>query len=113
MMLLDRRRRPCFWVLGDNRCGPSISGEKEMARGTSREDLEELDASVAALEKAGELEERVAGRRKGKGAWGIMGWLKGGTRPRTPELQSGGSAYGVTGLVSLFFFFFGGLSLFF
>jgi hypothetical protein len=50
-MLLDRLRRPCFWVLGDNRCGPSISGEKEMARGTSRDDLEVLDASVNARAK--------------------------------------------------------------
>lgn len=46
MRLLDRRRRPCFWVLGDNRCGPSISGEKEMERGTNREDLEVSEASV-------------------------------------------------------------------
>lgn len=46
MILLDRRRRPCFWVLGDNRCGPSISGENEMVLGTSREDLEASVASV-------------------------------------------------------------------
>lgn len=46
MRLLDRRRRPCFWVLGDNRCGPSISGGKEMVLGTSREDLEVSVASV-------------------------------------------------------------------
>lgn len=51
MMLLDRRRRPCLWVLGDNRCGPSISGEKEMARGASREDLEVLDARVTMRER--------------------------------------------------------------
>lgn len=50
MILLDRRRRPCFWVLGDNRCGPSISGEKEMTRGASREDLE---ASVASVKGGG------------------------------------------------------------
>lgn len=53
MMLLDRRRRPCFWTVGDNRCGPSISGEKEMALGTSREDLEVSVASVTE-EKSGD-----------------------------------------------------------
>lgn len=53
MMLLDRRRRPCFWVVGDNRCGPSISGEKEMVLGTSREDLEVSVASVTE-EKSGD-----------------------------------------------------------
>lgn len=71
MMLLDRLRRPCFWVLGDNRCGPSISGEKEMARGTSREDLEVLDASVNVREKDRQSSSLDGwGRKKGKGAWG-------------------------------------------
>ena len=60
MRLLDRRRRPCFWVLGDNRCGPSISGEKEMERGTNREDFDESVASVTVI--------RWVVRRKG--AWG-------------------------------------------
>lgn len=60
-MLLDRRRRPCFWVLGDNRCGPSISVEKEMARGASREDLEVWDARLTARARKIKLEERVEG----------------------------------------------------
>lgn len=52
MMLLDRRRRPCFCVLGERRCAPSISGEKEMARGASVDDLEVVDASVKNLTEA-------------------------------------------------------------
>lgn len=99
MMLLDRRRRPCFWVLGDNRRGPSISGEKEMARGTSREDLEGLDASVTALEREGELKESV-----GKEGEKERGDGEGGTHG--PELQNWSRADrlsgGVTGLARFF-----------
>jgi len=49
MRLLERRRRPCFWVLGDSRCGPSISGANEMVRETNREDLEVSDASLTGV----------------------------------------------------------------
>jgi hypothetical protein len=70
-MLLDRRRRPCFWVLGDNRCGPSISEEKEMARGASREDLEVWDARLTARARKIKLEERVEGERGGKRSVGM------------------------------------------
>lgn len=53
MILLDRRRRPCFCVPGDNRCGPSISGEKEMALDASRDDLEVLVASLTVVTREG------------------------------------------------------------
>lgn len=49
MRLLERRRRPCFWVLGDSRCAPSISGANEMVRETSREDLGVSDASLTGV----------------------------------------------------------------
>lgn len=82
MMLLDRRRRPCLWVLGDNRCGPSISGEKEMARGASREDLEVLDARVTMRERISTAREKCwGGGGEGKGSVG----MKVALRPRAPN----------------------------
>lgn len=80
MRLLDRRRRPCFWVLGDNRCGPSISGEKEMERGTNRDDFDESVASVTVI--------RWVVREKERGD---------GSGTHGPELEKGGSGFGVTG----------------
>lgn len=94
MMLLDRLRRPCLWVFGDNRCGPSISGEKEMARGTSREDLEVLGARVTMRERIRQLERSVGGKReKERGD-------EGGTTAQNSKLESGGSAFGGHGVVS-------------
>lgn len=64
MRLLERRRRPCFWVLGDSRCGPSISGANEMVRETNREDLGVSDASLTGVIWS------TLGLIGGKGAWG-------------------------------------------
>jgi hypothetical protein len=80
MRLLERRRRPCFWVLGDNRCGPSISWAKEMVLGTNREDLEVLVASVT-----GEGEVEGGGKRS------VGMKVAHGPELRTGE-RSGGSA---------------------
>jgi hypothetical protein len=94
MMLLDRRRRPCLWVFGDNRCGPSISGEKEMARGTSREDLEVLDARVTMRERISTAREKCwGGGKRERGD-------EGGTTAQNSKLESGGSGCRGHGVVS-------------
>lgn len=65
-----------------------------MARGTSREDLEVLDARVTARGRNRELERSVGGKKeKERGD-------EGGTTAQNSKLESGGSAFAGHGVVS-------------